>query len=377
MSSDVVPSLVVVGIIIALLLAVLAVQLRLQRLKQAPPAAPSDELDPTTEALLEAIPFPAVAFGESMRRTYVNPAGGQSEGLVRRVSRQEWFQRAMMHAFLDRTATSRPANADNPEDVHVMPLPGVKVVAIIVDQSERFHTAALREDFIANASHELNTPAAAISLLAEALVRTTPKGSPAESFASSLVAEAERLTSLTRDIVRLSEVQDTYVLDPADRDSEAFLVVPSVERVIREHTSLAQQMGIAIHLAHIEPSGEPPRAYGNAQRFEVALGNLVENAIRHSENQGTVTIDMGSEGDFVWVNVTDTGIGIDPQHHQQVFQRFFRVNPARPRPGGGTGLGLSIARNTARQMGGDVTVRSKLGEGATFTITLPEDRSQV
>ena len=85
MSSDVVPSLVVVGIIIALLLAVLAVQLRLQRLKQAPPAAPSDELDPTTEALLEAIPFPAVAFGESMRRTYVNPAGGQSEGLVRRV----------------------------------------------------------------------------------------------------------------------------------------------------------------------------------------------------------------------------------------------------------------------------------------------------
>lgn len=365
MHSQVMAILIAAGIFLSLLATAGLVILLMRRLERVPPTR--EKLDPTTEALLATIPMPAVVFGESMRRTYVNPAYEASQGLVRRVTRQEWFQRALMESFLTGAATSRPASVEFPEDIYLMPLPGPKVVAIIIDQMERYQTAALREDFIANASHELNTPAAAISLLAEALAKTVKKGSRSEVFANSLVEEADRLTSLTRDIVRLSEVQHASHAEDSDARKNSFEVDEAAREVVASHQALADQVGV--NLVHI-PTVDPLFAWGTAQQFEVALGNLVENAIRYAPPQSEVTVETGRRGDFATAAVTDTGEGIPKEMQQQVFQRFYRVDPARNRSAGGTGLGLSIARNTARRMGGDVTVESEPGAGSTFTFSM-------
>ncbi len=358
--------LIAAGVFLSLLATAGLVILTMRRLERVPPTR--EKLDPTTEALLATIPMPAVVFGESMRRTYVNPAYEASQGLVRRVTRQEWFQRALMESFLTGEATSRPASVEYPEDIYLMPLPGPKVAAIIIDQMERYQTAALREDFIANASHELNTPAAAISLLAEALAKTVKQGSRSEVFAQSLVEEAGRLTSLTRDIVLLSEVQHaTHGVDDAAQQ-HSFEVDEAVREVVAGHAALAEQVGVT--LVHT-PAGELLRAWDTSQQFEVALGNLVENAIRYAPTHTSVTVEVRRQGECATASVTDLGEGIPTAMQQQVFQRFFRVDPARNRSAGGTGLGLSIARNTARRMGGDVTVISQPGAGATFTFSMP------
>ena len=370
MQSQSMAMLIALGVGLVLACLVLLVLVSRGRFASRPAARPVDELDPTTEALLESIPMPAVVFGESLRQTYVNPAFVSSEDLVRRVRRQEWFQRALMTALLSGEATSRPASAEYPEDIYVMALPGKKIVAIVIDQTERYRTAAMREDFIANASHELNTPAAAISLLAEAIVKTAKKGSTTEVFSKSLVEEADRLTSLTRDIVRLSEVQEVSSSTDDDRNLQVFDAAQSVEYVVASHLSLADQVGVQIeYLQPISPG--PFLVQGNKQWFEVAVGNLVENAIQYSPTGAPISVSVDVADDLVSVHVADQGPGVARELQEQIFQRFYRLDSARTRKAGGTGLGLSIVRNTARHMGGDATVVSQPGEGATFTLSVP------
>lgn len=352
----------------------LGLVLFLRRLQRVPPPDPDAELDPTTEALLEAIPMPAVAFGESMRRTYVNSAATENQRLVRRVSQQEWFQRALMKAFLEGEATSRPAGADNPEDIHVMALPGTRVVAIMVDQTERFQTAALREDFIANASHELKTPTAAISLLAEAIGRSVEPDSVAGTFADSLQQEAARLAALTEDIVRLSEVQQHT---QSARPPQGLVPVEMqglVQEVVESHRALAEQVHVELRLQVEEatvPAKQGFEVLGIAHQLDVAVGNLLENAIQHSPPESAVTLTLSHGSGQVHLVVADEGPGVPVSMAEQIFQRFYRMDAGRTRKTGGTGLGLSIARNTARNFGGDVYLRPAAPPGAVFVMSLP------
>ena len=370
MQSQSMAMLIALGVGLALTCLVLLILVNRGRSASRLTVRSVDELDPTTEALLESIPMPAVVFGESLRQTYVNPSFVRSEDLVRRVRRQEWFQRALMSALLSGEATSRPASAEYPEDIYVMALPGKKIVAIVIDQTERYRTAAMREDFIANASHELNTPAAAISLLAEAIVKTAKKGSTTAVFSKSLVEEADRLTSLTRDIVRLSEVQDVSSSTDYGRHLQVFDVAQSVEDVVASHLSLAHQVGVQVE--YLQPISQGPfLVKGNKQWFEVAVGNLLENAIQYSPAGAPINVSVDRADDLVSVHVADQGPGVAHELQEQIFQRFYRLDSARTRKAGGTGLGLSIARNTARHMGGDATVVSQPGEGAIFTLSVP------
>lgn len=367
MQTQVVAVVIALGVFAALIVVAALIVLLMRRLEEGPRTLDADKLDETTQALLASMPMPAVVYGESMRRTFVNDAYQNNTGLVRRVSRQEWFQRALAEAFLEGAATSRPASAENPEDIHVMALPGNKVVAIMMDQSPRYETAALREDFIANASHELNTPAAAISLLAEAMSRTVEEGSPSAVFAASLVEESERLSALTRDIVRLSQAQ----APPSNvSDSVPFDMAALVSDVVESHRELATQMSVKLRVAPSSLS-EPTMVVGSRVRMEIALGNLLENAIQYSPAQEVVEVSLTRGDDAVAVKVTDVGPGIPPEFHRQIFQRFYRLDPSRSREVGGTGLGLSIARNTVLNMGGDIRVDSNVGEGAAFTISVP------
>lgn len=333
-----------------------------------------DDLDPTTEALLQILPLPAIVYGESLRRVYVNPAYHRHERAVREVLRQEWFQRALKDAFLEGAATSRPASFDYPEDVHVLPLPGPRVVALLEDQTERFRTASLREDFIANASHELNTPVAAISLLAEAIMASAKKDSRIHRFALSLSNETDHLASLTKDIVRLAETKGA-----ADRGTFELVDLRILAgHVVNTHLSLADQVNVALESVTVPPEGEDLwNVWGPRQHMEVVLGNIIENALQHSPSGQTVEIEVARTEKAVEVRVRDHGPGIAEDMHEQIFERFYRVDRARTRKAGGTGLGLSIARNAARAMGGEVFVESQPGKGSTFTFALSASMNPV
>ena len=147
-------------------------------------------------------------------------------------------------------------------------------------------------------------------------------------------------------------------------------MVDLVYDVVESHRELANQMGVGVR---ISPGilNEPAMVVGSRVRMEIALGNLLENAIQYSPSGEDVNVELTKDENTVLVKVTDVGPGIAPEFHKQIFQRFYRLDPARSREVGGTGLGLSIARNTVLNTGGDIRVDSKVGEGASFTISVP------
>ena len=127
-----------------------------------------------------------------------------------------------------------------------------------------------------------------------------------------------------------------------------------------------------MQVEYLQPISQGPfLVKGNKQWFEVAVGNLLENAIQYSPAGAPINVSVDRADDLVSVHVADQGPGVAPELQEQIFQRFYRLDSARTRKAGGTGLGLSIARNTARHMGGDATVVSQPGEGAIFTLSVP------
>lgn len=325
-------------------------------------------LDATVQALLETMPMPAVVLGQSMRQVFHNSAYAKEEQMVRRVLRQEWFQRRVMQALVEGGGSSHPATADSPQSVFVMPIPGPLVVALILNETRRYQDKYARQDFIANASHELNTPVAAISLLAEAISKSASDKKTIK-FAGVLTQETNRLAALTKDLVLLAEAQQggakahDSLIDP----------VKAVSRVVKDNKVVAS--GDGVQLTKSVPENSTARIRGNQKAFEAALGNLVQNAVQHSPVGGTVTVTLRVKNSvnemLAQIAVSDEGPGIDSSRHDQIFERFYRLDSARTRKIGGTGLGLSIARNTARALGGDVTVQSVLGHGSTFVISVP------
>ena len=242
-----------------------------------------------------------------------------------------------------------------------------------VDTSEVARLEATRRDFVANVSHELKTPVGAVALLAEALLDTldgvepTP-GTEADAaevrrFGEKLLREATRMGNLVAELIALSR------LTGAERLPELAAVdVDDVvgEALARSHNS-AESHGVEI-IAD-EPSGLV--VDGDRTLLVTALANLVENAVAYSPADSSVSLSRREMDGSVEIAVTDRGIGIAPEHQERVFERFFRVDPARSRATGGTGLGLAIVKHVCANHGGEVRLWSRPGTGSTFTMRLP------
>ncbi len=225
----------------------------------------------------------------------------------------------------------------------------------------------MRRDFIANVSHELKTPIAAISLLSEAVLEAADEPEIVRSFAKKLRKESRRLGDLSRDIIQLSEAQTS--LQPEDREPVSLAAIVRAE--VEAHQEFAAQQGIEIVLTDPEALAEDPVTLGRPTSIGTVIANLLTNAIRHSPEGASVGIGMEIEGSDCRITVTDQGEGIAAEHLPRIFERFYRVDTARSRDGGGTGLGLSIARHTMRAHGGDISVWSQPGVGSSFTLTFP------
>jgi two-component system sensor histidine kinase SenX3 len=250
----------------------------------------------------------------------------------------------------------------------VAPLGSRLVLLLVDDLTESRRIEAVRRDFVANVSHELKTPVGALSLLSEAVMDASEDPEAVTRFAGRMQIEATRLTNLVQELIDLSRVQNDDPLEDQEAVRVDELVAEAIERC--RHAASVKQITMA--------AGGTGGLYlwGNRGQLAAALGNLVENAVNYSPARTRVGIAgrhiASPGGDLIELTVTDQGIGISEKDRERVFERFYRVDPARSRDTGGTGLGLSIVKHVAASHGGEVTVWSQEGEGSTFTLRLPE-----
>jgi two-component system, OmpR family, sensor histidine kinase SenX3 len=232
------------------------------------------------------------------------------------------------------------------------------------DESDAVRLEATRRDFVANVSHELKTPVGALALLAEAVLDAADDAEEVRRFSTKILHESTRLGTLVSELIALSRLQGAERLPD--------LTTVEVDGVINEALGRCR---MAAESAGIEITLDAPNGLlldGDRTLLVTALSNLIDNAIAYSAPGSPVSISRRLSGGFVEIAVTDRGIGIEPQYRQRVFERFFRVDPARSRATGGTGLGLAIVKHVAANHGGEVTLWSRPGTGSTFTLRVPK-----
>jgi len=237
------------------------------------------------------------------------------------------------------------------------------VLVLAEDQSESRRVEEVRRDFVANVSHELKTPVGALALLAETVEDAADDPDAVRRFAGRMRQEAARLTNLVQDIITLSRIQAAEpVPDPT--------AVP-LDAVIAEALDRCRMKANARGIALADVGDRGLGVHGDEDLLITAIRNLLENAVAYSPERTRVVVTTRRAADRVEISVEDQGIGIPAQDLQRIFERFYRVDPARSRATGGTGLGLAIVKHVMAAHGGTVTVRSVEGAGSTFTISLP------
>lgn len=296
---------------------------------------------------------PAYALGLVRGREVVD---GDLARMVREVRRDGQIREqeiTMARAgYPDRTVVAR-----------VAPLRGHLVLALVEDRTREHRVEAVRRDFVANVSHELKTPVGAIRLLSDAVVEASDDPEAVERFARRMKKESERLSTLVQQIIELSRLQGDDPLehaDPVDVDTVVAAAVDTstIDAETRDVTvATATDPGLVV--------------LGNHEQIEIAVGNLVKNAVTYSPAGATVAVTARAVDSCVEICVTDQGIGIPASDIDRIFERFYRVDPARHRSTGGTGLGLSIVKHIAAVHGGEVNVWSVEGQGSTFRLRLP------
>lgn len=238
------------------------------------------------------------------------------------------------------------------------------VLLLAEDRTESYRLDAVRRDFVANISHELKTPIGAVGLLAEALQAASDDPAQVRRFAKRLTKESERLARITQEIIELSRLQAADALTKPD----IVEIDGVVAQAIDQNRVLAES-----HKVQLVSGGDAgAEVYGDEALLVVALHNLVANAIQYSPKHSRVGIGVRSDDGVVEIAVTDQGAGIPEDELERVFERFYRIDPARSRHTGGSGLGLSIVKHVVQNHGGDVRVWSQPGSGSTFTVRLPE-----
>src|SRR3984957_3994382 len=241
---------------------------------------------------------------------------------------------------------------------------GGLVLLLVEDQTERRRVEEVRRDFVANTSHELKTPVGALALLAETVEDAADDPEAVRRFAGRMRQEATRLTNLVQDMITLSRIQAAEPIpDPMPVDL-GVVVAEALDRCRMKATARG------IELASVGSRRLFVR--GDEELLVTALRNLLDNAVAYSPEKTRVVVSTRqAEPGVVELTVADQGIGIPERDLERIFERFYRVDPARSRITGGTGLGLAIVKHVTAAHGGKVTVSSKEGAGSTFTLRLP------
>ncbi len=291
---------------------------------------------------------------------------------------------ALVRGVVDRMRTAALAGAHGSDTVRILGPPprtlevtGVPLesdgtplgaAVLIGDVSNDEMIGRVRRDFVANLSHELKTPVAAIGLLAEAL-EGEPDDAVRDRLLSRISAESERVASIIDDLLDLSRLE--FERTPrADNASLRGVLSEAADRVAQQAS--AREITVAVQ------AGDDVVAQCDRDLMVHAVSNLLDNAIKYSDTGSTVEVSVSEDdGGHAEIRVRDTGIGIPATDVERIFERFYRVDQARSRATGGTGLGLSIVRHVAANHGGEVRVVSREGVGSTFVISIPMESAHV
>ena len=238
------------------------------------------------------------------------------------------------------------------------------VVVTIEDTTDRVRIDTVRTDFVANLSHELKTPIGGIAALGDTMVDETDPV-VMKQLAERIVRESFRMAGIVNDLLDLSRIE-------FGRSTEWERI--EMNGVIKEVVALSQD-NARRHKVELVTSGNfAADVFGDRSQLVSAFSNLVENAVKYSDEDRLVKIIGDVRVDDLTVAIVDQGLGIAPKDHERIFERFYRVDRARSRSTGGTGLGLSIVRHVVDNHGGKIELKSNEGEGATFTVVLPRSK---
>lgn len=237
------------------------------------------------------------------------------------------------------------------------------VALLLFDITERENAEQLRREFTANVSHELKTPLHSISGCAELMKNGMVKPEDTARFAGQIYSEAQRLINLVEDIIRLSRLDE----GAEDMQRERIDLYALSSSVLDSLKSEAGENGVSLELC-----GGPAFIWGVRQLVGGMIYNLCDNAIKYNKENGSVKLTVSNEGEYSVLNVSDTGIGIPPEHQSRVFERFYRVDKSHSKEVGGTGLGLSIVKHSAMVHNAKIDLQSTPGKGTSVTVRFPK-----
>jgi two-component system phosphate regulon sensor histidine kinase PhoR len=340
-------------------------------------------------ALLEALPFPALAIDRSSRIIAANLDAQTLVGpnlldrsyitMLRQPALLESIEQVLQDGVprMSRYLTNDGAQ-DITYEVSLRSAPGVgaqeagAVIMCFVDISDREEIGQMRRDFVANVSHELRTPLTSLMGFIETLKGPARNDAEASGrFLEIMQTEAERMNRLVGDLMSLNRVER----DERVRPTEKCDLIAILDSVCRTLGPLAGEAGVTLERDHSQVSVQMA---GDSDQLTQVFTNLVENAIKYGGSGGRVTLrvrlsdrEPAFRGPGVRVQVTDYGVGIDSRHLPRLTERFYRGDDHRSRAMGGTGLGLAIVKHIINRHRGRLRVESELGQGATFTVLLP------
>jgi two-component system phosphate regulon sensor histidine kinase PhoR len=265
---------------------------------------------------------------------------------------------------------ARPGSSERILALHGTPLPGPPPGAVLVfhDITDLRRVERMRQDFVANASHELKTPLASIKACAETLLDGALHDDRVNlRFLRQIDEQTDRLNRLILDLLSLARLESgEEVFDHAPLP-----LMPVLRDIIETHRGRAEAKGLCYGLDP-GPIDDAAEVVADEEAVRQILDNLIDNAIKYTPDGGRVRVACRRDDDgHLAVEVADTGVGIPRDDLPRVFERFYRVDKARSRALGGTGLGLSIVKHLVQSIGGQVSVASRLGAGSTFTVRLP------
>jgi two-component system sensor histidine kinase SenX3 len=334
------------------------------------PVVAEPEVAPDPEAeirvLLDALPMGVVVLlndgQERFRNTVAMSIAGARHADVLIEAAAERLLALALRGLESREQIQLAGPPQRALEVRAIPLVDGGAIAIMDDVTERWRIDQVRTDFVANVSHELKTPVGAISVLAETIEGET-EDELVLRLTNRMVIEAQRMARTIDDLLELSRIELGGEMLLVDIDM-AEVASEAVERV----SPIAMRKGVPVLL-----NSEKGIAIVSGDFFQLvtAVKNLVENAVKYSDQTHQVDIRVLATDTTVSVEVEDRGIGIPADSIDRIFERFYRVDRARNRATGGTGLGLSIVRHVATNHGGEVNVRSREGEGSTFILQIP------
>lgn len=336
-----------------------------------------NELESLLSGMLEGV----IVTDREQRILRLNRAAGKLFGATPEQARGRILHEVIRNSDLQRFIASLPESdspAEGEVEIHIgetrylqahgtfLPINGDFNILIVLNDVTRIRRLEnIRRDFVANVSHELKTPITSIKGFVETLLGGAMKTAELERFLRIILKHADRLNSIIEDILDLSRIEQES--EKSEVALELIRLRPVIGSAIQACRLKAESKALEISL----DCPDDLQAWANSHLLELALVNLLDNAIKYSDSGSRVEIEVSLSDNGPEIRVRDYGPGIEKKHLDRLFERFYRVDKARSRHLGGTGLGLSIVKHICQVHNGRVSVRSEPGTGSTFTIHLP------